>query len=228
MNIALGSLSLTLDVGHVVLGALCLGLLLAMVLILLLDVVSLSRRLKGQSAAAPPPAAVPGVPPSAAATAARPEPSEGRGPAAAAAPASVAVEEGTEAGLHGATGTDAALQLLGILQKEARFVDFLHEDIAQYTDAEVGAAARLVHEGCRKVLKSHVTLEPIRKEDEDSEVSLPAGFNAAAIRLTGNVVGKPPFKGRLTHRGWRCTTIKLPKLAKGHDPRILTPAEIEM
>jgi len=96
---------------------------------------------------------------------------------------------------------DAALQLLGLLQHEARFVDFIQEDIAAYADADVGGAARVVHEGCRKVLHHNFTIQPIRDEAEGSRVTLPAGFDAAMIRVTGNVVGQPPFHGSLTHLG---------------------------
>jgi hypothetical protein len=98
---------------------------------------------------------------------------------------------------------DGALQLLGLLQREARFIDFIEEDVAAYADADIGAAARVVHEGCRKVLRDNFTISPVRSEAEGSRVTLPAGFDAAAVRVTGNVVGQPPFNGSLTHRGWR-------------------------
>lgn len=123
---------------------------------------------------------------------------------------------------------DAALQLLGLLQREARFIDFIQEDVAAYADAEVGAAARLVHEGCRKVLHDNFTLRPIREEAEGSRVTLAEGFDAAAIRLTGNVVGTPPFRGSITHRGWQVVDIRLPRLAGGHEVRIVAAAEVEL
>jgi len=122
----------------------------------------------------------------------------------------------------------AALQLLGLLQREARFIDFVEEDIAAYADAEIGAAARLVHDGCRKALHEHFTLHPVRDEAEGARLTLAAGFDAAAIRLTGNVVGEPPFTGQLTHRGWRVTETRLPRLADSHDPGIVAPAEVEL
>ncbi len=124
--------------------------------------------------------------------------------------------------------TTAALQLLSLLQREARLVDFVQEDIAAYSDAEIGAAARVVHEGCRKVLREHVTLAPVRAESEGSRLTLAAGFDAAAVRLTGNVVGQAPFTGMLAHRGWRATEVRLPKLAEGHDARIVAQAEVEL
>lgn len=126
------------------------------------------------------------------------------------------------------TAPDGALQLLGLLQREARFVDFIQEDVAAYADADIGAAARVVHEGCRKVLRDNFTLDAVRDEAEGSRVTLPAGFDAAAIRLTGNVVGAAPFKGSLTHRGWRVVETRLPKLSEKHDLRIVAPAEVEL
>ena len=124
--------------------------------------------------------------------------------------------------------TAAALQLLSLLQREARLVDFVQEDIAAYSDAEIGAAARVVHEGCRKVLREHVSLAPVRAESEGSRLTLPAGFDAAAVRLTGNVVGQAPFTGTLAHRGWRATEVRLPQLAEGHDAHIVAQAEVEL
>jgi len=123
---------------------------------------------------------------------------------------------------------DAALQLLGLLQREARFIDFIEEEVAAYDDADVGSAARVVHEGCRRVLRDNFTISPVRSEPEGSQITLTAGFDAAAIRVTGHVVGQPPFVGSLAHRGWRVAETHLPKLANGHDLSIVAPAEIEL
>lgn len=122
----------------------------------------------------------------------------------------------------------AALQLLGLLQQQARFIDFIEEDVAAYADAEIGAAARVVHEGCRKVLRGHFSLVPVRSEPEGSRVTLPAGFDAAAVRLTGHVVGQAPFTGSLSHRGWRVSATRMPQLVAGHDPAIVAQAEVEL
>jgi len=123
---------------------------------------------------------------------------------------------------------DAALQLLALLQRESRFVDFLQEDIAAYSDAEVGGAARLLHGGARKVLKDTFDLEAVRSEAEGSRLTLPTGFDAAAVRVTGNVVGQPPFTGTLQHKGWRATAVRLPTLTEKHDTRVIAPAEVEL
>jgi len=123
---------------------------------------------------------------------------------------------------------DAALQLLALLQRDARLIDFVGEDLGGYEDAQIGVAARLVHDGCAKVLREHFSIVPVRDEAEGSRVTLQAGFDAAAVRLTGNVVGVPPFTGSLSHRGWRVTEVRLPKLAERHDTRVLAPAEVEL
>ena len=123
---------------------------------------------------------------------------------------------------------DAALQLLTLLQQDARFIDFVQEDLTGYSDADIGAAARVVHEGSKKTLNSYFTFEPIRSEEEESRVTLPEGFNASEIRLTGNVVGDAPFTGTLVHKGWKVSDVKLPKLAEGHDTSIVASAEVEL
>jgi hypothetical protein len=123
---------------------------------------------------------------------------------------------------------DAALQLLGLLQRDARFVDFIEEDVAGYSDADIGAAARVVHGGCRTVLREHFTIRPVRDEAEGSRVTLPEGFDATANRLTGNVVGTAPFTGSLSHRGWRVAEVRLPKLAASHDASVIAAAEVEL
>ena len=123
---------------------------------------------------------------------------------------------------------EAALQLLGLLQRDARFIDFVEEDIKAYSDADIGAAARLVHEGCRATLREHFTIRPVRDEAEGSRVTLAEGFDASAIRLTGNVVGSAPFNGSISHRGWRVDDVRLPKLAHGHNATVIAPAEVEL
>lgn len=143
------------------------------------------------------------------------------------APAPAAAPAPTPAPLRIAT-PDAALQLLALLQREARLIDFANENITVYGDADIGAAARVVHEGCARVLREHFAITPVRSELEGARVTLQEGFDAASVRLTGNVVGKPPFTGTLSHRGWRAQDVRLPQLAEGHDARIIAPAEVEL
>jgi len=150
------------------------------------------------------------------------EPSDA--PVSKAAPTPVPV---AAAPLHAAP-TESALQLLGLLQREARLVDFVMEDMSSYSDADVGAAARVVHDQCKKALTEHVKLERVRSEPEGNRVTVPAGFSASEVRLVGNVTGSAPFSGVLTHAGWRAASIELPQLSQGHDVRVIAAAEVEL
>jgi hypothetical protein len=122
----------------------------------------------------------------------------------------------------------AALQLLSVLQREGRLVDFVEEDLAGFPDAAVGAAARTVHAGCKRALTELFGLEPVLREAEGAQVTVDRGFDPAAIRLTGNVVGEPPFRGSLRHHGWRAREVNLPPASGGEDGSVLAPAEVEL
>lgn len=121
-----------------------------------------------------------------------------------------------------------ALQLLGVLQRDGRLVDFIEEDLSGFSDAEIGAAARTVHAGCKRAIEEHFRLEPVYREPEGASVTVDAGFDPAAVRLTGNVVGAPPFRGSLRHHGWRARDVTLPPAPEARDPAIVAPAEVEL
>jgi hypothetical protein len=117
-----------------------------------------------------------------------------------------------------------------MLQEKGRLVDFLMDDINRYNDAQVGAAARVVHAGCKSVLQEHFSIHPLRTEDEGSTVQVPAGYAADEYRLVGKIAGQAPFSGVLVHRGWKTDMVKLPQLlpsAPGRLPAI-APAEVEL
>lgn len=122
----------------------------------------------------------------------------------------------------------AGLYVLSLLQREGRLVDFLQEEVAPFSDAEVGAAARVVHEGCRKALRQLVDLAPVYAEDEGARVTVQPGYDAQRIQLTGNVAGQPPHVGELKHRGWTVTAQRFPEVAPAVDVRVLAPAEVEL
>jgi hypothetical protein len=121
-----------------------------------------------------------------------------------------------------------AVQLLAVLQRDGRLVDFLREEIESFSDAQIGAAVRAVHAGCRQALEEHLVIEPVNGADEGTQVTVESGFDPSAIRLTGNVSGDPPFTGALRHRGWRAKEVQLPTDARGQDPEIIAPAEVEI
>jgi hypothetical protein len=122
----------------------------------------------------------------------------------------------------------SALLLLSLLQTEGRFVDFAQQDIAGFPDAEVGAVARVVHAGCRKVLNAHVHIEPILPEPEGQSVSLEPGFDPNRIKLTGKVGGEGRLHGVLRHRGWQAKEVRLPTVVDAAGALVLCPAEVEL
>ena len=119
---------------------------------------------------------------------------------------------------------------LGLLQEKGRLVDFLMDDVALYDDSRVGAAARVVHYGCRDVLLEHFRVTPISTAEEGSQVTVPEGFAADEYRLMGKVTGNPPFKGTLLHKGWKTESVKLPRIIKTAEKRLpsITPALVEI
>jgi len=122
----------------------------------------------------------------------------------------------------------SGLAVLSMLQREGRLIDFLQEDMAAFSDAEIGAAARVVHAGCRKVFSEYFAIEPALTDAEGATIQVPAGFDAQRIRLTGNIAGQPPFRGTLKHHGWVATAVRMPAVSETLDPRVLAAAEVEL
>jgi hypothetical protein len=119
---------------------------------------------------------------------------------------------------------------IGLLQEKGRLVDFLMEDVAPYDDKQVGAAARVVHHGCREVLHEHFKVTPISEAEEGSRITVPAGYAADEYRLTGQISGEPPFTGTLLHKGWKTESVKLPRILKTSEKRLpsIAPAQVEL
>jgi hypothetical protein len=122
------------------------------------------------------------------------------------------------------------VSFLGTLQERGRLVDFLMEDITTFNDAQVGAAARVVHDGCRAALQEYFVIRSVREESEGSSVTVPSGYQADEYRLIGNIRGAGPFTGTLVHRGWKAVSVRLPRLVRVETDRLPTiaPAEVEI
>jgi hypothetical protein len=118
--------------------------------------------------------------------------------------------------------------LLGIFQERGRFIDFLMEDITPYSDADVGGVARAVHQGCKEALKEHFHIEPISTEGEGATITVPAGYSADEFRLVGNLSGEAPFTGKIVHKGWRTTSVKLPRVLKTDHLPAIAPTQVEV
>ncbi len=122
-----------------------------------------------------------------------------------------------------------AITLLATLQREARLVDFLKEDLSGYADEQIGAAVRAIQRDSAKVLDRFFALQPVVADEEGANVNVPAGFDAARYRLTGKVAGDAPFAGTLQHHGWEATKCELPQFT-GSDSaaKTVAPAEVEI
>ena len=124
--------------------------------------------------------------------------------------------------------TDRAVQMLAILQRDGRLIDFLTEDISPYPDAQIGAAVRDLHQNCKQTLERYVTLEPVIASEEGQPVTVQEPVDPAEIKLIGNVSGRPPLRGLLRHRGWRVSAVNLPPLQEGAGRSVVAQAEVEI
>ncbi|MDQ0290879.1 DUF2760 domain-containing protein [Oligosphaera ethanolica] len=156
-----------------------------------------------------------------------------KGAGVAALPAPAAEKAGADAPVAKAVAPKApagadAVYTLTLLQREARLVDFLQEDIGAYSDEQVGAAVRKIHADSRQVLTKYFGVMAIREEAEQDALSVPAGFDSRRLRLSGRVSGDGPYQGTLVHRGWVATKVALPQRNDGVDPAVICPAEVEI
>jgi hypothetical protein len=124
--------------------------------------------------------------------------------------------------------SDGALQMLSILQRDSRLIDFLMEDISPYSDDQVGTAVRTIHDQCRDTLGRYVHLGPVIDGVEGTFTKIDTN-DPNKVKLLGNVPasGKAPG-GLLRHKGWRAERVDLPQLSASQTSTIIAPAEIEV
>lgn len=124
--------------------------------------------------------------------------------------------------------SDGALQILGILQRDSRLIDFLMEDISAYADDQVGAAVRDLHQQCRDSLTRYLQLGPVIDAVEGSPTKIDTN-DPAVVKLLGNVPASgKASSGLLRHKGWKAEKIDLPPLAPGANASVIAPAEVEI
>lgn len=129
---------------------------------------------------------------------------------------------------HADAADQSHLQLLFYLQQSGRLIDFLKEDISPFSDAQIGAAARRIHEDCAQVIEEFIAVRPLRDEPEGATIQIPKGYNPAETKVVGKVKGEPPFAGLLVHRGWKAQKRSLPKKVGEQSPEVICPAEVEI
>ena len=118
---------------------------------------------------------------------------------------------------------------LYLLQREARLIDFLLEDISSAPDDLVGAGVRELHTKCRKYLLEKLTIEPVIAQDEGARITIESGFNPSKIMLTGFIEGQPPYNGILKHQGWQVLSSQIPEVTDSfRNNPVLAQAELEI
>jgi Domain of unknown function (DUF2760) len=122
----------------------------------------------------------------------------------------------------------SALFLLALLQREGRLLDFLREDVGGFSDADIGAAARLVHDSCQKVLQQYLPLQPVATQAEGAPISIATDFDAQKFRLVGHVSGPGPWRGTVKHRGLIAATNSFPPVPTSLNLNVLAPCEVEV
>jgi uncharacterized protein DUF2760 len=122
-----------------------------------------------------------------------------------------------------------AITLLAVLQREARLVDLVKQPLAQFSDEQIGAAARNVLSESRTVLDRFFQLTPVADAEENAPCTVPPGYDPAQYKVVGQVEGSGPFRGTLVHHGWKVTTVKLPEWIGSQDSAmVIAPAEVEV
>ena len=120
---------------------------------------------------------------------------------------------------------DGAVQILSILQRDARLIDFLMEDISGYSDDQVGAAVRDVQQQSRDALERYIRLQPVI-DGVEGTFTKTEGMDPASVKFIGNVPASGKATGgTLRHKGWKAEGINLPTLPPGN---VLAPAELEI
>ena len=127
---------------------------------------------------------------------------------------------------------DRATQFLALLQRDGRLLDFLMEDLGAYGDAQVGAAARDVHAGCRAVLTRYLSISPVVDEEEGQQLKIERGTDRPASRSSAmSPANRPTPASSVTAAGGRhastcrrfrppCSPFSLPPKSKFCKSRI--------
>lgn len=120
-----------------------------------------------------------------------------------------------------------AITLLATLQREARLIDLIYENLDQYQDAQIGAAARPCLKQCRQSLDRILKIEKLVAAAENDVVTIPADAAAARYRWIGESPASQAATAKLVHPGWQAVEIELPQWSgKTDDAEIIAPAQV--
>ena len=120
-----------------------------------------------------------------------------------------------------------ALTLLATLQREARLIDLIQEPLDQYTDAQVGAAARPCLTQCRSTIARIFELRPLVAQSEGQSVEVPESASPLRYQWVGDA-GAATRSGTLVHAGWQANRCEIAQwTGSADDAKVIAPAQIE-
>lgn len=118
---------------------------------------------------------------------------------------------------------------LFLLQREARLMDFLLEDISGAPDELVGAGVREIHQKAKSFIREKMQITPIFSQEQGDPITVETGFNPSEVVLTGHFEGSPPFQGILCHHGWKVKADTIPAIPDWFNKApLLAQAQIEI
>jgi len=127
---------------------------------------------------------------------------------------------------------NSAITLLATLQRDARLIDLIQEDLDQYQDAQVGAAARPCLKQCRQSLDRILRIEKLIDANENDTVNVPATASAGRYRWIGessstDATSIETIPAKLIHPGWQAVSVELPQWnGNADDAQIIAPAQV--
>lgn len=119
-----------------------------------------------------------------------------------------------------------AITLLAALQRDARLLDLVFENLDAYQDAQIGAAARPCLKQCRESLERLVPMQRVIEGEENTVVDIPADAAATRVRWVDDAAGGT--RGRLVHAGWCAKSVELPVWSGPKaDANVVAPAQVQ-
>lgn len=120
-----------------------------------------------------------------------------------------------------------AITLLATLQRDARLIDLIYENLDQYQDAQVGAAARPCLKQCRQSLDRILKIEKLVTAAENDTITVPADAAVSRFRWIGESSSSKTSTAKLVHPGWQAASIQLPQWSgQAEDAEIIAPAQV--
>ncbi|MCC9644226.1 DUF2760 domain-containing protein [Rhodopirellula sp. JC740] len=119
-----------------------------------------------------------------------------------------------------------AIALLAALQRDARFVDLIQEDLDRFSDEQIGAAARPCLKACRQTLDRLVAIKPLVDAADGDVIAVDETASAARVRWVGESSGASQAK--LVRKGWEATKVQLPAWSgSDDDAKVISPNQVE-